>query len=767
MSIFEKKMTYNKKNTTKNEGVYMSESGFSKDTKESPIKPLYQPLVDSTVFEEENIFIDEHSLKLLHAGGIGQRYAVVGFVDNGKLYLHFRPSFLEENKPADNGKEEMDKFYEKEPNAKNFDLRDMVFAPKNARGVVHGETYQLIHELNAELKEKDSDFKHMPGIFSDIQMGLSFVKKSADLNLLDWLPRSTKNFTIFRVDPLARVCFYFSELQSSFKRPHYTVAFHTDRTLEPNAFEKIMLAVRKKVLATEDSPALQIRHKELLQEIQKQVELPAFKEWPKIQNDQSLIAKRVMRTIYYASGMTGKPDQFQHENFNVIIEAIAAAIENNITLDLNYIPPETIEPYKDPALLNACRAGDLNSVNILLDYNYSNEVINYTNCFGETPIIIAILKGNLAIAKFLIEKGAVVSEELRTALSQEDIESAQQIAKQLASNQYNVQQSKQYAIDYLQKTNSLEDIKSFIEDFMPKHGLSAEDFYSESKKTFEDFLVDKFAPAFMSDCGICETTYITKIKSMFSKQIVEKLVNTQSDESFENNNNSGMMQAILTSNDFLEIGEGNRENTIDMLLKNGIDTTIRNKNGQTAVMLAIEQNDFASVQQILNYSSESINIASLSGQTALTLAALKDNLPMTQYLLSKGADLDLNTLQVLSDNNKYHTIAFILMNMPSNIEKTQQINEAKILTPQSRYVIATACIDYIDNSKIDTSKKIELLDAIINQNNLLGNLLQLFPMQTDLSSTLFPKINLQHLFLKKREELNLPPPLQSPLNKDY
>lgn len=70
--------------------------------------------------------------------------------------------------------------------------------------------------------------------------------------------------------------------------------------------------------------------------------------------------------------------------------------------------PNTVNLKAEPALLNALNAGALTSADVLIHHPKIN--LNVRNAHGETALMLACLKGHLALAKLLISKQADINQ---------------------------------------------------------------------------------------------------------------------------------------------------------------------------------------------------------------------------------------------------------------------------------------------------------------------------------------------------------------------
>lgn len=107
----------------------------------------------------DNVIIDAHSLELLKKGGSGQRYAVVGWIDEEtkQLHLYFRPSF-EEGKADEN--------------RSLFAEEDRVESRAGLTGIVHQKV------INSVIQQHQKSGDVPPYLLTGKKIGLSFYKRS-------------------------------------------------------------------------------------------------------------------------------------------------------------------------------------------------------------------------------------------------------------------------------------------------------------------------------------------------------------------------------------------------------------------------------------------------------------------------------------------------------------------------------------------------------------------------------------------------------------
>jgi|GEM_PF-5845824 len=112
------------------------------------------------------------------------------------------------------------------------------------------------------------------------------------------------------------------------------------------------------------------------------------------------------------------------------------------------------------------------------------------------------------------------------------------------------------------------------------------------------------------------------------KDLVKYQNNVLSSESLDRKDSSGFTELMSAS-------MSRDETTIELLLRHGADPDIENDNGETALMLAIENADYRSVKILSLYAN--LNYANKYGDTALSHAKYWGNQLVEDFLLLEGA----------------------------------------------------------------------------------------------------------------------------------
>jgi ankyrin repeat protein len=95
-----------------------------------------------------------------------------------------------------------------------------------------------------------------------------------------------------------------------------------------------------------------------------------------------------------------------YEDFFIAIQNDQVKVVSNL-LNRGF-DPNTVNLKAEPALLNALNVGALTSAELLV--RHPNINVNVRNAHGETALMLACLKGHVALAKLLISKQADVNQ---------------------------------------------------------------------------------------------------------------------------------------------------------------------------------------------------------------------------------------------------------------------------------------------------------------------------------------------------------------------
>ena len=82
------------------------------------------------------------------------------------------------------------------------------------------------------------------------------------------------------------------------------------------------------------------------------------------------------------------------------------------------------------------------------------------------------------------------------------------------------------------------------------------------------------------------------------------------------------------------------QNAVRELLLSGGPSTPRSPDGQTALHVCIEYNDWAIAELLLNYNSSTINITNMDGLTPIRMAMQKQSWSLASLLVEQGCSME-------------------------------------------------------------------------------------------------------------------------------
>ena len=101
---------------------------------------------------------------------------------------------------------------------------------------------------------------------------------------------------------------------------------------------------------------------------------------------------------------------------------------------------------------------------------------------------------------------------------------------------------------------------------------------------------------------------------------------------------TGKNESIPSAETFLtEVKVGNRDK-VEMLIKDGVDIEVKDKDGYTALLIAAEMGNIEMVKVLLENGAD-VNARDIDKHTALIYAAYQGNLEIAEMLLKYGADV--------------------------------------------------------------------------------------------------------------------------------
>ncbi len=108
----------------------------------------------------------------------------------------------------------------------------------------------------------------------------------------------------------------------------------------------------------------------------------------------------------------------------------------------------------------------------------------------------------------------------------------------------------------------------------------------------------------------------------------------------------GLLQATLVhanpSVDFFRAVNIDRPRLVLDLIQQGVDPNVLNEQGQTALYLALRDESPGVSEALLKLDAVNVNLRNVAGETALMMAALRQNLPAMRQLVGRGALVNLD-----------------------------------------------------------------------------------------------------------------------------
>ena len=272
-------------------------------------------------------------------------------------------------------------------------------------------------------------------------------------------------------------------------------------------------------------------------------------------------------------------------------------------------------------LMLAVRAGDLEAVRLLLDYNASTDIKNNLNQF---PFTIALAHNQRGIAKFLIERNIDLDEESRAYLIKNPKIATFLKKEDLA---YRLKSSINNRDFYLVKSLVEEGVNlntKYKDGNTPLHIASL---IGNSK--IVEYLIENNArvnaknkwnttPLFLA--------YNPKVVALLIKKRAKMNAKTFA-------GNTPLHSAIKYPKKIF------RYKKIELLVTNGSDISIRNKAGETPLMLAVQEDDLETVKLLLDNGADT-TIQDNLGLSPLAIAIENRNLPIAKLLVEKGANVN-------------------------------------------------------------------------------------------------------------------------------
>jgi Ankyrin repeats (3 copies) len=103
----------------------------------------------------------------------------------------------------------------------------------------------------------------------------------------------------------------------------------------------------------------------------------------------------------------------------------------------------------------------------------------------------------------------------------------------------------------------------------------------------------------------------------------------------------GLIRRFVNSRRLLTAAANEADEVVSDLIDQGVDSNVRNGSGQTALHIAIQKGRIRMARLLLGRGGADINLQDTDGQTAIHLAAEKGNPVAVDFLLGKGADVNV------------------------------------------------------------------------------------------------------------------------------
>lgn len=92
--------------------------------------------------------------------------------------------------------------------------------------------------------------------------------------------------------------------------------------------------------------------------------------------------------------------------------------------------------------------------------------------------------------------------------------------------------------------------------------------------------------------------------------------------------------------DFFVAVKRNDGGRVTEILRRGFDPNTLDPNGKVALVMALQEENYAVAEALMASRELNVNLANPAGETALMMAALRGNLAWTERLLARGAKID-------------------------------------------------------------------------------------------------------------------------------
>ncbi|XP_067685531.1 serine/threonine-protein phosphatase 6 regulatory ankyrin repeat subunit A-like [Haliotis asinina] len=310
-----------------------------------------------------------------------------------------------------------------------------------------------------------------------------------------------------------------------------------------------------------------------------------------------------------------------------------------------------VDEYGDNILHCACHGGSVEIANHILMQNIVD--INSKGDEGMTPVLVAASEGEREVFDFLVTQGAdllVTDEDGQTILHH-------------ACHGGNME-----IVNYIRIQNIV-DINSKDDEGMTAVLVAA----SLGNREVLDFLVRQGADMLVADNDgqnilhlACKEGNVEIVKYILTKKLLG--INTKGIRG---------MPPVLQSAYY-----GKRE-VFDVLVKQGADLSVVDKNGDSILHLACRRGNVEMVNDILTQKFVDINTKGYMGMPPVLLAVCFFNREVFEFLVKKGADLSVvdkhgdNILHLVCRYGNMKIVNYILTHTTLNINSTNN----KKMTP--------------------------------------------------------------------------------------
>jgi len=277
----------------------------------------------------------------------------------------------------------------------------------------------------------------------------------------------------------------------------------------------------------------------------------------------------------------------------------------------------------DPALHKAIRSNNISEVKKLIN---SGTDVNTENDWRISAVEVAIQSNHIEIVKYLLSQGASDKSGMSSAAAHNNLE----MVKLLISNGF----SHGYSVIYACEENNFEMLKALVTDGASvnisqkrKSGLFSK--YYVSPIEFAVSNNNKPMVIYLMDHGVSIDDAVSECFSSKKTEILKEIATKY------HNYNSLLIGAF----------ESNNIELIDFLLLEGADINHKDEKGNSVLSYAAENGNIQNLKMCIEKYKQNINLQNNEGQTPLMLACNNKHIDAVNYLIGKGALLEIR------DNN--------------------------------------------------------------------------------------------------------------------